>query len=262
MNPQRIESVVQYNTFRDKYQHKSSLTNNYLLPDEVALLIASSKLSAVLGQRNCYFLAAQESGCKRLYYIINDVDELTELPHNIVCEILFRTPSGVPEADVTHLKRLGFQENLIRDQYSAKVLDGKDVSPDYSADLTEAKKIARLFNDSFDKYSGDFISNEETQVLQNNKSLLVVKEDGKLKGAMHITFLGSALWISHIAVYPEYRGQGIANKLMAMYFTLARQLGAKRLMLWVQRRNTAAVQMYNKYGFIPVNKSTISFIKY
>lgn len=261
MTPQKINSVEEYKSLCDKYMQKGSLTNNYLLPAEVEQLVAAEKISTIEGTKNCYFLVKKNSGCKRLYYVVNDINENIVLPDNTVTEILFRTPAGAPEKEVSYLLKMGFRENLIRDQYSAKVPEVHDINVEFSANLEEAKKTATLFNATFDKYSGDFISLEETKELQNNNSLIVVKDDGILKGAMHITLQGTTLWISHVVVFPEYRGQGVAKKLMSMYFSEAHRLNAKRLMLWVQRQNEPAVKMYRKYKFLPTNKSTISLIK-
>lgn len=232
------------------------------MPQEVRRLVAEGRMSCVFDADNCGILVTKDSGCNRLYYIVNDITRRLDLPDETVTELLFRTPQGPPETDVRYLGDMGFRENLIRDQYSAKVPDGCIEVVEYSSDLAEAERIATLFNDSFDRYSGDYVSEREAHNLHQSHSLLVVRNNSVLKGAMHITLQGTALWISHIAVYPEYRGQGVADRLMKMYFSEARRLGAIRLMLWVQRRNTAAVQMYCKYGFLPVNKSTVSFIKY
>lgn len=262
MKPQRITSIDEYRTICNKYQLKTSLSNNYLLPGEVEQLIENNKLSYISGDENCYFLVKKIAGCQRLYYLVNNKEEFDEIPSDTVAEILFRTPSGAPEHDMMLLCNLGFKENLIRDQYSAKIPEGINATITYSETLSEAVNIVALFNSTFDKYSGDFIIDEETFKLHHEHSLLVVREDGVMKGAMHITLQGSALWISHIAVFPDYRRQGVADKLMAMYFSEAQRLNAKRLMLWVQRQNKAATMMYIKYGFQPVNKSTISFIKY
>ena len=261
MRQARLESVEEYAALCGRYLRKTSWSNNYLLPERAGQLIAESRMSYVAGAENCCFLVSEDSGCSRLYYVVNDMEEFTELPGAAVSEILFRTQAGEPTAEAGYLEGLGFRENLIRDQYALKVPEGRAVDVDYSADLTEAAEIAALFNAVFDKYSGDYISDKAIGELHDSRSFLVVRERGALQGAMHITLQGAVMWISHVAVFPEYRGRGVADALMAMCLTEARRLGTRRGMLWVQRRNAPALALYRKYGFMPTNKSTISYIK-
>ncbi|MBC8331442.1 MAG: GNAT family N-acetyltransferase [Anaerolineae bacterium] len=53
-------------------------------------------------------------------------------------------------------------------------------------------------------------------------------------------------WIATFAVLPEYRRQGIGSALLD---TCEAALEAKRIRLTVQTGNTAAIQLYKKYGY-------------
>ena len=52
-----------------------------------------------------------------------------------------------------------------------------------------------------------------------------------------------------IAIYPEFRGQGLASKLLDHAVQLASQSGARGLSIVVEDSNTAAITLYKKKGF-------------
>jgi ribosomal-protein-alanine N-acetyltransferase len=56
--------------------------------------------------------------------------------------------------------------------------------------------------------------------------------------------------ITNIAVHPEYRRQGIGNKLVENLILIAEEEGISRMTLEVRRGNCAAQNMYKKHGFV------------
>jgi ribosomal protein S18 acetylase RimI-like enzyme len=57
-------------------------------------------------------------------------------------------------------------------------------------------------------------------------------------------------YLANMAVLPEYRRQGLGRMLLADAETRAKELGCTRLALDVEAENTAAVRLYERYGFI------------
>lgn len=53
----------------------------------------------------------------------------------------------------------------------------------------------------------------------------------------------------NIAVLPEYRGNGIADKLMEQFENELLGLGVKKIFLEVRESNAAALSLYKKHGF-------------
>jgi|GEM_PF-3380670 len=53
-----------------------------------------------------------------------------------------------------------------------------------------------------------------------------------------------------IATYPEFRGKGLAARLLAHAGELAAACGAKGLCLTVEDTNAVAISVYNKAGFV------------
>ena len=57
-----------------------------------------------------------------------------------------------------------------------------------------------------------------------------------------------------IATYPEFRGKGLATRLLAHAGELASSAGAKGLCLTVEDANFAAISVYQRLGFVAADK--------
>ncbi len=62
--------------------------------------------------------------------------------------------------------------------------------------------------------------------------------------------LGKAWIIANVAVYPEYRGRGIATQLMDASLEMIRKRSGGVAVLQVDENNTVARQIYRKLGFV------------
>lgn len=266
MKPQTIETYEQYIQLVERFNRKGCITNNYL-QNEAADLIIHDRLFAIYGQDNALLLV-QKDGFYRLYYYVNNPDELLPLPESeLVTEILFRGENA-PEAEVKMLEGMGFKKNLVRDQYFAKyaslthpiLINGLKIET--APPIEDALWAIRLFNASFDKWSGDFVPESAAQFLIQESAILLAKDfDGNRLGALHFEKRQGVCWLNHVAVVPEARGKKIGRGLTEAYIEQGHVDDNSRYMLWVQRQNTSAVAMYRNKGFTPMNKSTLSMIK-
>ena len=156
----------------------------------------------------------------------------------------------------------------MRDQYAAVY---KDLAPAGSydqvvvrtaVDLDEVQWACQLFNDLFDPYSGDFITDQmHRQLLDSGSILLAADARGNRLGALHQTIERNVAWISHVAVVPDARGRHVGKALVDDFVERNHATDKSRYMLWVQQQNTAAVAMYRNKGFTCLGKSTLSLIR-
>lgn len=65
-----------------------------------------------------------------------------------------------------------------------------------------------------------------------------------------------AYYISNIAVFENDRGKGIGWELLQAVEAMARHSGAKRLTLAVEFYNVGAKRLYERFGFVEVDKVT------
>lgn len=78
---------------------------------------------------------------------------------------------------------------------------------------------------------------------------LVLEKEGRVAAHMGIHLLGEEADVMNIAVAPEFRRQGLADRLMAAMLEKCRKQGVSRLMLEVRESNAPARALYEKWGF-------------
>ncbi|MBM7554282.1 GNAT family N-acetyltransferase [Thalassobacillus pellis] len=104
---------------------------------------------------------------------------------------------------------------------------------------------------------------------KTDRAYLAVDSDGNMLGASWYRLFeennkGYGFVDSHtpelgIAVRQAARGKGVASSLMAKLIDQARQDGYSALSLSVDPDNTAAIQLYTKFGFVKVGISGTSW---
>jgi ribosomal-protein-alanine N-acetyltransferase len=89
------------------------------------------------------------------------------------------------------------------------------------------------------------------ELTENPVSRCWVAECGDRISAMLVLWLiVDEAHIATIATHPDFRRQGIGQKLMIAALVSGRAEGAERAFLEVRVGNTSAIAMYKKYGFV------------
>jgi ribosomal-protein-alanine N-acetyltransferase len=78
----------------------------------------------------------------------------------------------------------------------------------------------------------------------------VAESDGTITGMIVIWLLVDEAHIATIATHPDFRRQGIAGRLLLHALSEVKKEGATHSVLEVRKSNTAAQEMYRKFGFI------------
>jgi ribosomal-protein-alanine N-acetyltransferase len=97
-------------------------------------------------------------------------------------------------------------------------------------------------------------------LINNSKALLRVAEDGtnfeapRVVGMIDLWLILDEAHIATLAVHPEYRGLGIAARLIELVLLEAHELGAGKVMLEVRASNLAAQALYKQFGFEIVHR--------
>lgn len=270
MKLKKIETFLRYQEIVERYGQKGCASNDYIQL-EAADIIIHDNLYECCGEKNA-FLLVKKDGFLRVYYYLNDFEEVLSLDGEVLeTEILFRGSLGEPTHVVDYLEKCGFKRHLVRDQYAGMY---KDLQPAGMNDeiivqpaqtLMGVQGAFELFNQSFDRYSGDYVSPEAYEGLLANHSVLLAwrKNEGEAQflGALHQTVEGNVAWVSHVAVKETARGHHVGQALLDAFVERNMVTEKSRYMLWVQHQNEAAVSMYKKKGFNYVGKSSLSMIK-
>ncbi|MGD0611172.1 MAG: ribosomal protein S18-alanine N-acetyltransferase [Anaerolineales bacterium] len=77
----------------------------------------------------------------------------------------------------------------------------------------------------------------------------IAEADGRVVAMLVLWLIVDEAHIATIATHPDFRRQGIGDKLLLQALTAARAEGAKLAFLEVREGNPAAQSMYSKHGF-------------
>lgn len=95
-----------------------------------------------------------------------------------------------------------------------------------------------------------FVS-ELANMRAGSRYYLVAYVGDRLVGYAGMMFSGDDAHITNIAVDPEWQGRGVATEMMLDLSMLARDRGCEAMTLEVRHTNTAAQELYRRFGFVP-----------
>lgn len=85
--------------------------------------------------------------------------------------------------------------------------------------------------------------------------MLIATIDGKHIGNCSLSAIGNNFRYSHrceieIALYKEYTGRGIGKIMLSEILKVAKEIGYEQVELEVMSKNTSAIALYEKLGFV------------
>lgn len=84
----------------------------------------------------------------------------------------------------------------------------------------------------------------------------VAELGGRIVGMLVGWYIVDEIHIATIATHPDFRKQGIGKKLLSFALQSARDEGAVSSFLEVRESNTAAMEMYRKFGYVEDGRRT------
>jgi len=247
---------------------KGTLTNNYLMTGDFDRLVGENRLYLHAYNNNVLLLVRYE-GFYRQYYYLNDLTQYPALniPDPVVMEIIFRGIGNQPSDETAYWQASGFCEHLTRDNMFAR-FEQMTLPENYSgqvniryANESDAGFIHLQLTSSLDKYTGDQLNMNQVTDAIHRKNILVAAVGGKSAGFLRFEHRNGVVWLGHIVVDKNFRGEGVAKSLVGRYIVDNMQGAATRYQLWVINHNEGAVNLYRKFGFQYNNKSTLSLLK-
>lgn len=104
-------------------------------------------------------------------------------------------------------------------------------------------------------FSLPWSENSVTSELRNPLSLWIVAVEGEtLAGYVGSQSVMGEADMMNLAVQPEYRRQGIGEKLVSVLITALAQQSVSSLTLEVRASNAPAISLYEKLGFVQVGR--------
>ncbi len=79
---------------------------------------------------------------------------------------------------------------------------------------------------------------------------LIAEEEGKIVGACGYRDMCGEACITNVCVIPEERRKGIAERMLHSLISHGKEAGVNAFTLEVRSKNAAAIELYNKLGFV------------
>ena len=253
----KIENLEKYKAIEAEAKEKGyRLSNCFFLPDTLkAKLDAGVLYSEHISDGIIIF---EDNGSfYRCYYYFSDQapEQSLNVDKDCVIEFPFNTePNAKQLSQIDIISRLGFtlgrrsglmkleKEGLIpyEAQASAPCIE--------TAALSDADEILALLNKSFNPLYAFLPDKAELSEIINNENAFVVHMDGRVAGALVSGMEKNAATIMQLAVYPEYRGRGIAKRLLQGYHNRYKD-STSHFKHWVDLDNTGAIKLYRSFGY-------------
>ena len=117
--------------------------------------------------------------------------------------------------------------------------------------LEELEKLERIC------FSRPWSRKMLAEELENQCAAFLVAQDSitqQVMGYAGLLVMADEGYITNVAVFPEFRRQGVAAKLIAVFENFARGNKLAFLTLEVRPSNTAAIALYKGFGFDEVGR--------
>lgn len=224
------------------------LTNNFVSGERRSDCIAAGRLSYHCEGENLFLLEDRED-FSRLYFDIIDIDSFVALDTSekpVVTEIVLRPGDEKTLAALEAFSQKGFERILIRErmQRRAGSISG-DKQGAVPAVRADTKAAGALLRKNFAPFTGCLLSTQELLREIDAGMIYKLSVEDRFAGLLHFSTDKKGIEIRHLAVYEQYRGKGIASRLLRRCLT-EHEAGAR---LWVSKDNKAAKAFYQKHDF-------------
>lgn len=98
------------------------------------------------------------------------------------------------------------------------------------------------------------LQNPDTYILKKGGAILMASVDKEIAGTVGLRYLEPGIFeFTKMAVDRKFRGLKIGQALSEAAIEKAKQLGAKKIILYSNTRQVPAIALYRKLGFIEIH---------
>lgn len=219
---------------------RPGLITNCVLPAQaLRALCESGRLFAERTDGGLFLLV--RGTVDRFYFYVTDPKTAPRLalPEGTVCEYPYANAPALPEE---WFSAPGFCRVLTRERRTRPAGDA-NAAPSPCEEIS-AQAALEILNACFPRDTGCIPSLPELEQ---------AAQEGRLLGAEQAAVLHAkpdrgAMELRHLAVLPDARGRGLANRLVRDFCA---RFGAQTCRVWVAQENAAARRIYEQNGFLP-----------
>ncbi|HRH60805.1 MAG TPA: GNAT family N-acetyltransferase [Chitinophagaceae bacterium] len=102
------------------------------------------------------------------------------------------------------------------------------------------------------------LEHAQTEIIDKGGCIFLAKEGEQIVGSAALAYEGDGVYeLAKMGVRPAFQGRGISKLLLEACLQAAKNLNAKKVILFSNSKLTTAITLYGKYGFkhVPVADS-------
>lgn len=245
--------------FKMRFSPVLTLSNYYNNPLEEKKWLLNIK------DEGLFFIGTELSTNMNHYYFLAEADSLSEadliFPQDkkLVSEFVFNSQPNT--SVINHYEALGFKTYA---QLKKMSLLKKDVTivPSKNIDLCTLDDLSflrNIFNLQFDPVSERYPTDNELQSAINSGSIFKYVDNNRLLGFYWADTKKFLTELRYLFVDADCRGRGIGRALFEHHLFVTQAV--KKNQLWVLENNTAAIALYQKFGYGYEGLQDLIFVK-
>ncbi len=225
-------------------------TNFYLSKKQVDGFIANGTILYIHKKKSSLFIIDEKS-FYRLYYSANCTNFLTEykdflkeLSKDVVLDII----SKDNDFDIQVFKQQGFKlHKVFKRMTQTKPFDIAYKPTSILAKFNDKDKIEEALTKEFDIFAEHLPKKKEIDLAINEGKILLEKNNSEIAALLMFENIGFTSILRYWYVNSKFRGQGYGGRVFKSYITKFTNI--KRFTLWVDEKNSNAIEKYKHYNY-------------
>lgn len=250
-----------------------SVTNCYLMPKEIAEKAEAGKVGACCTEDFLYFLIDEQDYYRMYFYLPPDGKIEMEQPDKLVVldfvekqgravgqERLYRQfeGSGFQEHKTYQRMYLNIEENSEWEKMNREI--SSEYAQGYGVE-SMSEDMLGLWREGLDIYSTPLPDEQKLKEdIEAQNIITVTDKEGHLCAVNCMNRYGESCLLQHLAVKREHQRKGIAQFLFCKSIEIMKNSGVRKIFLWVDVKNEAALNLYIKCGYQKEGTDSKQFI--
>lgn len=232
--------------YNESIRARRNYSNCYMTPDYLEDMTENGKIDAYEAP-DTLILIEKAQGRNNLYYFADSWNWFIspvwkQYREPVVVSIVLNT--ALPSDDFQNVRIYKTYRRMRCIQGNVPNLT--KAAAEY-CDMRDYSVLRKMMDETFDVLSDHIPEDSELYSMIEHKQIICYRVGGRAAGFIIFEDKGKTSYIRMVCIDREWRGTGIGNILMNMYFSI--HAGYKSFTLWHDIENAAAVSLYKKWGY-------------
>lgn len=249
-----------------KKSGEKPFSNCFLMPNEIQRLTEEKKLFALLNDEWLFLLCDRGDYFSVYYYAFaasgaesaKTLFEKEKFSKELLLDVTFRGANG-DKSTVKTLVSGGvfgeyktYKRMLLSFRNAGEGELKAEVAPGYRLEKSaDYETVLSLWKTGLDEKSTPLPTREDFEEFEKaGLFFALADEKGETACVLVLNRRGKNALIEHLVCSPAHRRRGLAKSLFILALQSAKETGVLDARLWVDEKNTPAISLYEKLGFL------------